>query len=73
MRRFTANDGLRWEAILGHESFGTFVILFTSAQDGAGSVRKSTLLAETAMGAEAEFDALGDDQLRELLINSSPW
>lgn len=71
MRRFSTADGIPWDAILGHESWGTFVVLFTPA-DG-GSVRKVVLGAETAMAAEAELDALGEDDLRELLTNSSPW
>lgn len=75
MRRFAANDGLLWDAVLGHESWGTFVVLFTPAQSSTagGTVRKTILSAETAMGAEAELDALADADLRELLVNSSPW
>jgi hypothetical protein len=72
MRQFTTNDGARWEAVLGHESWGTFVVLFTPAR-GGGMVRKTVLSAETAMSAEAELDALGDDELRDLLVHSSPW
>lgn len=71
MRRFTATDGTNWDAVLGHESWGTFVVLFTPAQ--GGSVRKSVLSAETAMGAETELDAFGDDDLCALLADSSPW
>jgi hypothetical protein len=36
-------------------------------------VRKAVLAAETAMSAEAELDALSEDDLRELLSSSSPW
>ena len=71
MRRFTTADGAKWDAVLGHESWGTFVVLFTPAQ--GGSVRKSVLSAETALGAETELDALADDDLRALLSDSSPW
>lgn len=71
MRRFTASDGAEWDAILGHESWGTFVVLFTPVQ--GGMVRKAILAAETAMGAETELGALEDDDLRALLTNSSPW
>lgn len=56
---------------MGHESWGTFVVLFTPI-DGRG-VRKSVLHAETALGAETELDALADDELRDLLTRSSPW
>jgi hypothetical protein len=71
MRRFTSPDGASWDAVIGHESWGTFVVLFTPVE--GGSVRKAVLSSETAMGAEVELDALGDDKLRELLVNSNPW
>ena len=71
MRRFSASDGTKWDALLGHESWGTFVVLFTPVE--GGPVRKSILAAETAMSAETELDSLGDDDLRALLTNSSPW
>jgi hypothetical protein len=71
MRRFTATDGVTWDAVLGHESWGTFVVLFTPVR--GGSVRKAVLSSETAMSAEVELDALTDEDLRELLVNSSPW
>jgi hypothetical protein len=71
MRRFTALDGTQWDAVLGHESWGTFVVLFTPA--GGGSVRKAVLAAESALAAETELDALDDGALRALLASSSPW
>jgi hypothetical protein len=71
MRRFSTRDGKVWDAVLGHESWGTFVVLFTPVP--GGSVRKAVLSAETAMTAEAELDRLAEDDLRELLTNSGPW
>jgi hypothetical protein len=71
MRRFTANDGAVWDAIVGHESWGTFVVLFTPVAGGA--VRKSVLAEETAIAAETELDAKSDENLRVLLDESSPW
>jgi hypothetical protein len=71
MRRFAASDGTAWDAVLGHESWGTFVVLFTPVR--GGPVRKTVLAAETAMSAESELEALGDNDLRALLTNSSPW
>jgi hypothetical protein len=71
MRRFSTRDGEAWDAVLGHESWGTFVVLFTPVR--GGTVRKAVLSAETAMSAEAELDALADEDLRELLTSSSPW
>ena len=71
MRRFPATDGVIWDAILGHESWGTFVVLFTPVAGGAA--RKAVLAGETALAAETELDAKTDDDLRELLAQSSPW
>lgn len=71
MRRFTASDGALWDAVVGHESWGTFVVLFTPVAGGAA--RKSILAEETAIAAETELDAKSDDDLRALLDDSSPW
>jgi len=71
MRRFSANDGALWDAVIGHESWGTFVMLFTPV--AGGDARKSTMVEETALSAETELDAKSDDQLRVLLSESSPW
>lgn len=71
MRRFSANDGALWDAILGHESWGTFVVLFTPVAGGAA--RKATLLQESALLAENELDAKTEADLREMLESSSPW
>lgn len=71
MRRFTAIDGALWDAVVGHESWGTFVVLFTRV--AGGDVRKSTLAQETAIAAETELGAKSDDDLRALLDQSNPW
>ena len=71
MRRFIANDGALWDAVLGHESWGTFVVLFSPV--AGGPARKSILAEETAIAAETELDAKSDDDLRELLEQSNPW
>jgi len=71
MRRFLANDGTLWDAVIGHESWGTFVVLFTPAI--GGDARKFTIAAETALVAETELGAKSDDELRVLLGESSPW
>jgi hypothetical protein len=71
MRRFSASDGALWDAVIGHESWGTFVILFTPV--GGGHARKVTMVEETALSAETELDAKSDDELRALLAESSPW
>ena len=71
MRRFSSIEGAMWDAIVGHESWGTFVVLFSPVAGGAA--RKAILAGETALAAETELDSKTDDDLRELLAQSSPW
>lgn len=71
MRRFSANDGALWDAVIGHESWGTFVMLF--APVAGGDARKVTMAEETALDAETELGSKSDDELRALLSESSPW
>ena len=70
MRRFTSNDE-SWDAVVGHESWGTFVLLFTPAR--GGDVKKSVLTGETPLQAQTELDAMSDDELRARLASASPW
>lgn len=70
MRPFVA-DGETWEVVIGRESWGTLVLLFTPAR--GGDVKKSVLLAETPLAAETELGAMTDDELRARLVASSPW
>lgn len=71
MRRFSTADGAQWDAVIGHESWGTFVVLFTPVR--GGDARKFTLQEETALDAETELGEKTDDELRSLLEASSPW
>ena len=71
MRRFSSNDGALWDAVIGHESWGTFVIVFSPV--AGGDARKVTMSEETALAAETELDAKSDDDLRALLSDSGPW
>lgn len=71
MRRFVANDGALWDAVVGHESWGTFVVLFTPA--AGGDARKVVLPEESALAAETELGEKTDDDLRTLLEQSNPW
>lgn len=71
MRRFPAGDGALWDATVGHESWGTFVVLFSPV--AGGPPRKRVLAGETALAAETELDAKTDEDLRILLAESSPW
>ena len=71
MRRFSASNGALWDAVVGHESWGTFVVLFTPV--AGGDARKAVLPEETALSAETELGAKSDAELRALLENSGPW
>jgi hypothetical protein len=71
VRGFTDEAGRAWDVALGKESWGTLVLLFSPR--GGGDARTSILAAETAFAANAELDALTDDELRERLRDSRPW
>jgi hypothetical protein len=71
LRGFADEAGHRWHVVLGKESWGTLVLLFTPA-DGGGA-RTSVLASETMLEANAELDALTDDDLRSRLRDSRPW
>lgn len=71
MRRFAAKDGALWDALVGHESWGTFVVLFTPV--AGGDARKTILAGESALAAETELGAKSEDDLRLMLDGSSPW
>lgn len=71
MRRFIANDGAFWDAVIGHESWGTFVVLFTPV--AGGDARKVVLAEESALAAENELGEKTEDDLRIMLEHSSPW
>lgn len=71
MRAFIDAHGERWQVVLGKESWGTLVIVFSP--DAGGESRTSVLSAETMLAASAELDALSDDDLRARLRDSRPW
>ena len=71
MRTFTDESGARWEVFLGKASWGTLILLFSPI--GGGGTRASILHAETTFAANAELDALTDDDLRVRLRDSQPW
>jgi hypothetical protein len=71
MRRFVDPAGEAWDAAIGRESWGTFVILFS--RGSGGEVRTVTLGAETMLDAQQELDSLDEEQLRERLAAAQPW
>jgi hypothetical protein len=71
MRAFIDAQGQRWQVVLGKESWGTLVLLFSP--DAGGESRTSVLSSETMLAASAELDAMSDDDLRARLLDSRPW
>ncbi len=71
MRSFEDAEGNIWDASLGRESWGTLVLLFARRQ--GDEVRKTILVSETALEAQAELDNLTEVELRERLARSQPW
>lgn len=71
MRSFTDDAGARWQVMIGKESWGTLVLVFSP--ESGGAARTSILNAETMLLASAELDALPDDSLRARLRDSRPW
>jgi hypothetical protein len=70
MRSFSDEQGVQWEATVGRESWGSFVVLFSAS---GPEPRKSLLAAETTLQAEQELDAMSDVDLRSRLETSEPW
>lgn len=68
MRSFQDQDGRRWLAAVGKESYGTLVILFS--REGDGEVLRGLLGASTRIAAESELAALGEDDLRSRLAEA---
>jgi hypothetical protein len=71
MRAFLDDRGERWQVVLGKESWGTLVLLFSP--DAGGEARTSILSSETMRDATAELDAMTDDDLRARLRESRQW
>jgi hypothetical protein len=71
VRSFFDDAGRRWEVVLGKESWGTLVLIFTPT--AGGDARTTVLSAETSFDANAELDALTDNELRDRLRGSRPW
>jgi hypothetical protein len=71
MRRFVDEKGTAWDAAIGRESWGTFVILFTPA-DG-DPPRTAPLGSENMLEAQRELDGLSETELCARLATSQPW
>ena len=71
MRTIIDATGARWDVLVGRESWGTLLLLF-SPREG-GDTRQAVLAAETPTAAERELDDLSDDRLREMLAGATVW
>jgi hypothetical protein len=71
MREIMDAGGRRWDVVVGKESWGTLVVLFSPRSEGPA--RKSTLRAETALDAERELADMSEEELRSRLATSEPW
>ena len=71
MRTIIDSAGARWDVLIGRESWGTLVLLF-SPRDG-GETRQAVLAAETPMAAEQELDGMSDERLLEMLGQATAW
>lgn len=71
MRSFVDQEGRRWQAVVGKESYGMLVVLFS--QDESREVLRSTLRAATRIEAESELAELTEVELRERLAAAEPW
>jgi hypothetical protein len=71
MREIMDAAGRQWDVVIGKESWGTLVVLFSPRVEG--SPRKSTLRAETAFDAERVLAAMSEEELLSLLATSEPW
>ncbi|HET6228901.1 MAG TPA: hypothetical protein VFE05_02415 [Longimicrobiaceae bacterium] len=71
MRSFLDGDGREWDVMVGRESWGNLVLLFSPRH--AGENRVAPVAVETRRQAEDELAALDDRGLRERLAASAPW
>lgn len=71
MRSFTDAEGRAWDAMVGRESWGGSVLLFSPR--AGRDVRVAPLAAETTREAEQELAELSEAELRERLAASRPW
>jgi len=71
MRDLDDGAGVRWEVLVGRESWGGAVLLF--ARRDRPETRTHPLAAETVAAAERELAALSDDELRARLAAAVPW
>ncbi len=71
MKSFTDDSGREWDVLVGRESWGAPVLLFSARRGGEN--RTLPLAAETRLDAEQLLEGLSDGDLRDRLKDSDPW
>ena len=71
MRAFTDDDDVRWEAVVGRESWGAFFAIFIPRGPGP-AIRQTALEAASYEEATRELEALDGDGLTDLFQRSEP-
>lgn len=71
MRVFDDRDGVRWDVVVGRESWGSTFAIFVPRGGGA-EVRQTLLDAAGTEAAERGLSALTPEQIQELLDRSEP-
>jgi hypothetical protein len=70
MRKFTDRAGVRWDVVLGRESWGALLALFVPERDG--TARQAMLNASSHDAAMQELNDLDDADMQQLLDRSVP-
>ncbi len=70
MRSFVDDRGQSWQAVVGKESYGTLVLLFSA--EGGGEMRRLVLAAASRLEAESRLVHSSDDELRAWLRDADP-
>ena len=70
MRSFVDDGGRSWQAVVGKESYGSLMLLFSA--EGSGKMRRLALPAASRLEAENRLAHSTDDELRAWLREAEP-
>ncbi|HEY5700962.1 MAG TPA: hypothetical protein VIT83_02625 [Gammaproteobacteria bacterium] len=71
MLSITDEQGIRWDVIVGKESFGAMVFLFSRADSDI--VLRHAVSANSRLEAEQSLRDMSLDELRSLLRDAATW
>ena len=71
MLSITDEQGRRWEVVVGKESFGAMVFLFSSSD--SDKVLRHSIAAGSRLEAERWLRQMSVDELRTMLNEATPW